>query len=61
MAIFPLFEICSRVAKRSAMIVMMTRRADDVLGGTGGSSRGFRTWGSFPPCILRRVRMSPGP
>ena len=61
MAISRLFEICSRVAKRSAMIVMMTRRADDVLGGTGGSSRGFRTWGSFPPCILRRVRMSPGP
>ena len=42
------------------MIVMLTRWADDVLGGTGGSSRGFRTWGSFPPCILRRVRVSPG-
>jgi len=61
MAISPLFEICSKVAKRSAMIVMITTRADDVFGGTGGSSRGFRTWGSFPPCILRRVRMSPGP
>ena len=60
MAISPLFEICSRVAKRSAMIVMITRRADDVFGGTGGSSRGFRTWGSFPPCILRRVQVSPG-
>ena len=42
------------------MIVMLTRWADDVLGGTGGSSRGFRTWGSFPPCILRRVQVSPG-
>jgi len=31
-----------------------------LLGGTGGSSRGFRTWGSFPPCILRRVQVSPG-
>ena len=58
---FPLFEIYLRGAKRSAMIVILTRWADDVLGGTGGSSRGFRTWGSFRPCILRRVQVSPGP
>jgi len=58
---FTLSEISSGGTKRSVMIVMLTRWADYVLGGTGGSSRGFRTWGSFPPCILRRVRVSPGP
>ncbi len=26
----------------------------------GGSSRGFCTWGSIPPCYLRRVRFHPG-
>jgi hypothetical protein len=38
------------------MIVLITRRADDVFGGTGGSSRGFRTWGSFPQQDIDDIR-----
>ena len=51
-----------RVNKEPRLFETLRDHRDKISGPiTGGSSRGFRTWGSFRPCILRRVRVSPGP